>query len=181
MTHKGSSPTSRHKTVKMTDWINTLFGLRAAAGGELRSQELTFNRHTSSCTEMLNAGRRPELVECLEWQKKKAPSAQILGCCSGPDIYWKVAWLHGSQVTSQLLVLKKFPSLLMTKLDTEEWNLFYSSLMTQFLWFSLMHQTRRGRKRLRTEKNQGKEKTWEGKMRATCDGGQFVYLTLFCH
>lgn len=68
-THQRSSPTSRHKSVKMTYWINTLFSSRAAVGRELRSQELTFNSQASSCTEMLNEGRRPELGGCLAWQK----------------------------------------------------------------------------------------------------------------
>lgn len=80
-THQRSSPTSRPEwgSVKMTDWINTLFSLRAAVG-QLRSQELTFNSHVSSCIEMLNAWRRHWVgrVPCVA--KKLHLLLQVLTC-----------------------------------------------------------------------------------------------------
>lgn len=82
----------------MTDWINTLFSLRAAVDGELRSQELSSNNLTSSCTVMLSAERKPELGGCLV-MKNLHLHLQILDCSiklilkSRPDVYGLI--VHG--------------------------------------------------------------------------------------
>lgn len=73
----------------MTDWINTLFSFRAAVGAEPRSQVLTLDSPTSSCTETLTEGGGDLSRRTPRVAKRLHLLPQVLDRSSGSRLMFK--------------------------------------------------------------------------------------------
>lgn len=73
-----STHTYIHTSVKMTDWINTLFSLRAAVGGKRRSQELRFKGRVAAARRCSMQGGDLSWVDASFGGKKKEKKIHLL-------------------------------------------------------------------------------------------------------